>query len=440
MKKEKNGISLIGLLIAIVLLIAIIVVFAVIYTYKAGENTNTENKVAVAQSEYNTVTEPTVTKPQPTINTDDEFWYQFLKMENKKSNMVYSPLSIGYALNMLNDGANGNTKAQIEKIISKYRISKYKNIEDILSLANSVYIRDTFKDEIKDSYKNNLVSKYDAEVIIDKFENAKNINTWIENKTFKQIKNMLTDDVVTNPDNVMFLINALAIDMKWINNFDPTDTSGDTFYLDDGTTINATTMRKESSDKNTAYYKDDNITVLSMDLEKYEDYQMEFIAIMPNKDLSGYIEKFKKDDLNTITDKLKLASETKNGLAIQMPRFSFDYSLQLKNDLKTLGITDAFDKNVADFSNMSNKKLWVGDALHKANIEFTEKGVKAAAVTVIYMTCEAIIEEPEKPVEIKIDKPFMFVIREKNSKDIWFVGTVYEPNLWEKDQASYEMR
>ena len=116
-----------------------------------------------------------------------------------------------------------------------------------------------------------------------------------------------------------------------------------------------------------------------------------------------------------------------------------DYNLELKNDLIELGITDAFDEKLADFSMISDRNLYVSDALHKANIDFTEKGIKAAATTVIYMTCEASIMEA-KPVEININKPFLYVIRDKNTGEIWFLGTVYEPNSWEDDKINYQYR
>ena len=111
----------------------------------------------------------------------------------------------------------------------------------------------------------------------------------------------------------------------------------------------------------------------------------------------------------------------------------------LKQDLKNLGIRDAFDLYRADFSNMSNTNdLFVSDAFHKADIEFTEKGVKAAAVTVIVMMTNGTMIFREKyPVNIIINKPFMFVIRDKKTKEIWFTGTVYEPNSWENDKSSY---
>ena len=373
--------------------------------------------------------------------TDTNFSLKFLKMENKKNNMVYSPLSIKYALKMLSHGAKGNTKTQIDSVIGDIDLVKYDNIDNILSLANALYIRDTYSQYTKDEYKDILLNKYNAEIKYDAFRSADSINNWIENKTFGQIKNMLKDEIVTNPNNEMFLINALAIDMAWKDKFDEKNTHGGRFYLENGNEMTATMMTQETKSNNVSYYKDSDVIAISIDLEEYENEQMEFIAIMPNNDLSNYVENFGEDTLKNITSNLTLASKTKNGLDIFIPRFSFDYELSLDDDLKTLGITDAFDENLADFSNMSSKRpLWVGGALHKANIDFTEKGVKASAVTVIYMADEAIMLNENKPIEVKINKPFMYLIRDKKTDEIWFVGTVYEPNSWEKDKTNYEYR
>ncbi len=78
--------------------------------------------------------------------------------------------------------------------------------------------------------------------------------------------------------------------------------------------------------------------------------------------------------------------------------------------------------------------------LHKANIDLTEKGIKAAAVTVIYMTDSMALSDEKQPIEVKIDKAFMYLIRDKKTDEIWFVGTVYEPNSWENDKADYQYR
>lgn len=364
---------------------------------------------------------------------------KFLKLENNKKNMIFSPLSIKYALKILNEGSVGNTKVQIENVLGKQNVTKYSNTSQVMSLANGVYIRDTFYKEVKEDYIKTLNEKYNAEINYDSFNNANNINNWIEEKTLGIIKNMLRDETVQNPDNKMILINALAIDMEWEDSFDSKSTKGADFYMEDGSTINATTMYLKTYSDSISYYKNRDITALTMNLKSYYDTQLEFVAIMPDENLSDYIENFSTDKLDNIIEKSTLASKTRNGVYILIPRFSMDYNLELKNDLIELGITDAFDEKLADFSMISDRNFYVSDALHKANIDFTEKGIKAAATTVIYMTCEASIMEA-KPVEININKPFLYVIRDKNTGEIWFLGTVYEPNSWEDDKINYQYR
>ena len=415
-----------AIILIVILLIAVVAIFALIInkeeqiTSKGGSSIvgNESDKQQVVQSDFS---------------------MKFLKLENDKQNLIYSPLSIKYALKMLNEGANGNTKTQIENVIGELDLTKYNNIDKVLSLANGVYIRDTYAKYVKEDYKKILTEKYNAEINYDSFNNANNINSWIENKTLGIIKNMLRDETVQNPDNEMILVNALAIDMEWEDSFDSKDTRGADFYLEDGSSMNATTMHLETSSDSVSYYKDKGITALTMDLKEYNNTQLEFVAIMPEGNLSDYVETFSIDEFDNIIEKSKLASKTKNGVDISIPRFSFDYDLKLKNNLIKLGITDAFDSGLADFSNISNTGLYVSDALHKANIDFTEKGIKAAAVTVIYMT-DGIVLVEDKPIEINIDKPFLYVIRDKNTEEIWFVGTVYEPNSWEDDKADYQYR
>lgn len=374
------------------------------------------------------------------------FELSFLKLEDKQENIIYSPLSIKYALKMLQEGANDNTYTQIEEIVGNSNLPVYRNIENTLSLANGIFIRDTYYQYVKDDYKNILVSKYNAEIRQDGFQSAKNVNNWIEEKTFGKIENMITDELVTNPDLQMLLINALAIDMEWEVQFEDENTSGRQFYLADGTEMTTTMMSRESSSDDISYYIGDGITALTMDLKEYDGTQLEFMAIMPNSDLTQYVDSLTMSEIEEITKNLNLASNTKAGVKINIPKFEFDYDLDLKADLMSLGITDAFDEFLADFSNMANldetqKNLYVSDALHKANIEFSEEGVKAAAVTVFGMMGDTLIGvENEIPIEININNPFVFLIRDKNTKEIWFIGTVYEPNSWEDDKQDYSIQ
>lgn len=440
---ENNNQIKIKLTTVIVLILLVVIIIAGVLFVISNKNNDSKGSQVEERNTIQTESKQTDIKSDPKTNySNTDLSFRFLKMENKKENIVYSPLSIRYALQMLNEGANGNTKVQIEKVIGNTNLRKYDNINNVLSLANVLYIRDTYSKYVKNEYNNKLLNNYNAEIRYDAFKSADNINSWIENKTFGQIKNMLEDEIVTDPNNEMFIINALAIDMEWKEKFDEKATYGDKFYLENGNEMTATMMNKETKSDNISYYKDNKITAIAMDLKQYENEQMEFIAIMPNEDLANYVENFETDTFKNISDNLILASETENGLDISIPRFSFDYDLDLEDNLKTLGITDAFNPDLADFSNMSSKSpLWVGGVLHKANIDFTEKGIKAAAVTVISMTDESLeLINKNKPIEIKIDKPFMYLIRDKKTGEIWFVGTVYKPNSWENDRANYQYR
>ena len=371
------------------------------------------------------------------ITFDENFAISFLKIEDNKNNIIYSPLSIKYAIKMLNEGAAGKTKEEIESLIKDLNLTKYNNIEQKLSLANAIYIRDSYKENIKSSYIDKLTREYNAEVHYDKFTSVDGMNKFIEEKTFGIIKKMLTDDSI-NDNTKMVLINALAIDMKWVNNFSGNYTYGENFTLDDGTIVNATTMHKNRTKSNdVSFYKDDNITALTMDLEKYDDVQLEFMAIMPHTSISKYIENFEVEEFENIKNKSTLASNTSNGVNISIPKFEYEYSLKLKDDLNQMGIKEAFDAEKANFSEITTdpRGLFVSDALHKAKIEFSEDGIKAAAVTVIMAEASSIMLD--KPEEVKIDKPFLYAIRDKANGEIWFIGTVYQPNLWKNDMNNY---
>jgi serpin B len=132
------------------------------------------------------------------------------------------------------------------------------------------------------------------------------------------------------------------------------------------------------------------------------------------------------------------ASEPKDGVVINIPKFKFDYELDFKADLQALGISSAFNQVNADFSRMASEPLYVSDAVHKASLNFSEDGIKAAAVTAFVMKVGAMESEEEpQPVIIDIDHPFLFLIRDANNGTIWFVGTVYQPNLWADDADEY---
>ncbi len=384
--------------------------------------------------------EPVAPQPDPTVPINSEIEVSeldlsFLKMENDKANIIYSPLSIKYGTSLLRDGASGDTKTEIDNVLGDLTLTKYENKADILSLANAVIIRNDFKDNVVPEYIDGLEKNYNAEVLYDELKDASAVDNWINQKTFGLIK---TSGVNITPESRMVLANALAIQMDWARRFEAESTYGRDFTKADGTTMIATTMLTEDHTDGIKYYVDDDVTVVSKDLKDYDGTQLEFIAIMPSGDLSEYIESVRPDTLNEALGKRQGASNAKDGVILRIPKFKFEYQLKFIEDLKELGMKTAFDDS-ADFSLMNVKdELKVGDAVHKATIDFSENGIKAAAITVFVMDEKsAIAEEKPQPVEINIDKPFLFMICDKNTGENWFVGAVYEPNLWGNDAGEY---
>lgn len=359
----------------------------------------------------------------------------FLKLEENKANIIYSPLSIKYGVSLLRDGASGTTKAEIEKALGDITLTKYEDVADVLSLANAVIIRNDYKAEVLPEYVTGVEEAYGAEVMYDELKSTAVIDSWVNKKTFGLIQSagiQITDDTK------MLLANALAIQVDWASKFSDDSTHGQDFTRADGTKVEATMMNTTEYDDDINYYVDDEVTVVSKNLKDYNGTQLEYVAIMPEKNLSDYVQEVAAENINTVLAARKSASTVEDGVVLNIPKFKFDYKLQFIDDLNQLGIKTAFT-DAADFSLMSKENdLKVGDAVHKATIDFSEDGIKAAAITVFAMTEASAMEgRVPEPLVITIDKPFMFLIRDKKTGENWFVGAVYEPNLWANDQAEY---
>ena len=450
---------IIALVIVIIMIIAIAVLLSgALNNISGGTPTNTtgpvieiggSNIVDNTTNTSNTTRSGNTVANQTTTGqvdlTSSEFTTKFLKIENDSKNIIYSPLSIQYALHMLSDGAKGNTKKQIDDVIGTKKLTSYKNVDKVLSLANAIFIRDTYQNKVLGTYKNLLHDNYDADIVYDPFENAEKANKWISDKTFGIIPKMLKDEQVSDPSVKLMLINALAIDMEWKIQFDADDIYKADFTRQYGDKMEVAMMANTEKNDAISYYKGQDVTALAMDLKEYDGNQFQFLAIMPEKDLNSYIKDFSYADIENVVSNLKSSSKEKYGVSYHIPRFDYEYDLGLKSDLMKMGITDAFAQSTADFENITGPldetlRLYVGDALHKAKIEFNEKGIKAAAVTVILMEDNAMAGSPEKqePVVVKIDKPFLYVIRDKKTNEVWFIGATFEPEKWNDYQKKLE--
>lgn len=172
---------------------------------------------------------------------------------------------------------------------------------------------------------------------------------------------------------------------------------------------------------------------------------MQYVAIMPEEDLDKYIENITAQDVNKVINNLKdLKNKNfKEGVVTQIvgyiPKFKFDYDLDLIKDLNDMGVTDVFDKEKANLKGITDEQAYINQALHKANIEFTQDGIKASAATFMALggageMFDYYYDVPVEKIDLTFDKPYMFIIRNKESGEVWFAGTVYEPLSIEDEQ------
>ena len=195
-----------------------------------------------------------------------------------------------------------------------------------------------------------------------------------------------------------------------------------------------------SSSTDFSFYVDEKVKVFAKDLKTYNGTTLQYLGIMPIKeDLTTYIKNAKAKDISTLIDNLReLKIENyKEGVIThvygEIPMFKFDYKLNLTNDLKKLGITNIFDKDKADLSNLTSEKAYIGEVSHKTTIEFSNDGIKAAAATteggIGAAGCgfDYIYKVPVENIDITFNKPYLFFVRDKDTGEVWFTGTVYEP-------------
>ena len=355
---------------------------------------------------------------------------KFNKFDGNK-NYLISPYNIEIALNMLRDGAVGKTKDELDQVLGNRVINDLKE-KDKIGIANAVFIKDIYKNDVKKSYYDTLNSKYKADVIYDEFIKPDKINNWVKEKTYGMIPKILNQ---MNKDYVLGLASALAIDVKWLNNFECTSTTEEEFTKLNNSKIKVEMMHKTLDTNSFKYIDEEDIKGIVLPYEEMDNknIDLEFIALLPKEDLNTFINTLTKDKLDNILSKEKEASK-KVHVNLSIPRFKYDYDAENFIDiLKELGIKEAFDPDNANFKNMIEipENVYVGEAIHKTHIELNELGTKAAAVTYFGMfKATGIMEKDYKEIDIKFNKPFIYLIRERNTNEMLFFGTVFEPNIW----------
>lgn len=191
------------------------------------------------------------------------------------------------------------------------------------------------------------------------------------------------------------------------------------------------------------FYTDKDVKVFAKDLKTYNGTTLQYVGIMPiTMDLDKFIAKANAKNIGSLIRNLK-SLELSNfeygkiyKITGYIPFFKYDYQLKLQDDLNRLGIKDVFNSKTANLSKLTTEKgSYISSAIHKANIDFSNDGIKASAATIAgglgAASCDGFDYEYDVPVEtidLTFDKPFMYIIRDKSTGEVWFTGSVYSPS------------
>lgn len=368
--------------------------------------------------------------PEVTVAATD-FGLRLLSgsMEEGKNTLV-SPLSVLMALGMTANGADNETLEQMEEVfgmthseLNQYLYAyaaklpqgeKYK-----LTIADSIWIKDSAGLQINQDFLQVNADWYDAQIYQAPFIDAtkKEINSWVNRNTDGMIPEIL-DRI--DPENIMYLINALAFDAEWAQIYKTDQIHDSIFTTADGTEQKAKMMYSGES----LYLEDEDASGF---VKYYAGNTYAFAALLPKEglNLADYVSTLTGERLNEL-----LSNPQQTSVNAAIPKFQCEYSVELVDILKAMGMTDAFDPDSADFSLMLATEssdtaivepIYIDRVLHKTYIDLDEKGTRAGAATAVAMSGGAA---PEDKKVVYLDRPFVYMLIDCEENLPVFIGTL----------------
>ena len=356
------------------------------------------------------------------LNADNRFAFNMFKEVSVQvgSNTFFSPLSLNMALGMLYNGTSGDTRTEMADVLgmgdfTETEINEYYqkmsqallNIDPLteIGIANSIWYCEGFS--VKQSFIDINQQYFDATVHVLDFNNpdaADSINQWCAEKT----RDKITEIVQGKIPGEMCLINALYFKSQWQYQFDKTYRQVD-FILPDNQTKKVNMMGQYS---NLPCYEDQYLKCVEL---PYGNQAFSMVVILPNNsDIEQLIEYLDNDKWQNMVQKL-----TVRDVSLSFPRFKIECDLPLYGPVKNAGMKRIF---IGGLDNISDADLSVSDIKQKTYVEVNEEGTEAAAVTSIFVTGEHV------PFSFIANRPFLYLIKEKSTGTILFIGRMDNPN------------
>lgn len=365
---------------------------------------------------------------QEMMSASNDFAFRFFNQvchsEKVESNIFISPLSVSLALSMTANGAAGNTLTEMKNVLgfsfSLDGLNSYHqkltsalfNLDNTtqLGIANSIWVNQGFN--IYGSFVNTNKKWYDANVRELDFSSpsAKDvINKWCADKTNQRIEKVL--DGIPK-DARLFLINALYFKGEWKSKFEHSCTAQEDF-------INPGGIKKVAMMNQTATFNYMQNDIFSIAEFPYGNEAFSLIVLLPStgKTWSECLPELTSENWETWNKQLRAAN-----LQVKFPKFEIKYDKKLVEDMEEMGIKDAFSANTADFSKMSDTNLFIGLFKQFTYLKIDEEGTEAVAVTATGMVTTSI--GPSLAVPFYVNRPFFFLIKEKSTGSILFMGKI----------------
>ncbi len=381
--------------------------------------------------------EPLLDEPEMevAVEASNQFAIKLYKKlcAEEKDNIFYSPFSISMAMAMVFEGARGWTAGEMadvfhfpadakirhESFLALYQRINRKNAKYKLNTANALWIQKDYS--ILPEYLNTIKNYYsgyatNVDFIKTTEQTRQRINKWVEEKTNNKIKDLFPSGSL-NADSRLVITNAIYFKGKWILPFDKQLTEEDEFRVNQEQTIRVPMMRRVDPDAVFNYAKTDDLELLEM---PYEGDDLSMLILLPE------MGKFKTVE-NSLT--LEMLNEWTSQLEMQrvdvyIPKFTFMTKYLLTQQLAEMGMPNAFASH-ADFSGIDGStELFIQTVVHQAYVDVNEEGTEAAAATGVAVGITSV--GPPIPV-FRADHPFIFLIKEKLSGNILFLGRVIRP-------------
>lgn len=373
-------------------------------------------------------------------DTINYFGFDMMKQLDDGKNVVISPYSIMMAMTMVDNAADGDSKSEIEKALGMKDLEqwnkefsehykKYMNQPEnqntcILRAANSIWKNEqnySFDSVVQKTYMEKMLELYGAEEKNMDFVNGNpkdQINSWVDEKTEGMIKELFQADIEKNVQNV--LVNAVYFNGKWQDTFNQDLTEKKDFNGKNETTKVDMMHQYET---NYRYLKKGTLEVAEIPF-KGDNLVMD--VVLAEKKAST-VEEFGKLSNEEKTNLFKEVGDAKyQSLDVCLPKFEMSYGTQdLIDNLKNMGMVSVFSSEKAELPGLKGNNInnvYVDKVLHKAVMKVDEGGAKAAAATGVCLGVESAVQV--KTIEFNVNKPFICVLRDKNTNLIYFMGQI----------------